>query len=53
MKIKIAYVPGEHLLADMVARTIQRILPNSKTRTLQRHPPITHIYIETPKPKND
>jgi hypothetical protein len=53
MKIKVAYVPGEGLIADMVVMTIRKLLPNCKVRTSQLHPPITHIYIETPKPKNN
>lgn len=52
MKIKIAYLPGERLLASMVASAICKLLPNSKSKTSNAHPPVTHIYIETPKPKD-
>ncbi len=53
MKIKIAYVPGEGLLAAMVSTAIQKLLPSCKVSTYQKHPPFTHIYITTPKPKDN
>ena len=51
MKIRIAYYPGEKLLAGVVAGAVKKLLPKHAVRTFQKHPPITHIYIETPKPK--
>lgn len=50
MKIKIAYYPGEGLIARTVAAAICNLLPKAQKRTFNHHPPLTHIYIETPKP---
>lgn len=53
MKIKIAYGPGEHLLANMALVSLQKMLPSAKVRKSDVHPPYKHIYIETPRPRQD
>lgn len=52
MKIRIAYLDGERLKADMVAHTLRKMLPDCKVKEESRAGNlIAHIYIETPKPK--
>ncbi len=55
MKIRIAYLTGERLKADMVAHTLRKMLPDCKVKTGgtsgSQWPTVSHIYIETPKPK--
>ncbi len=53
MKIKISYLPGEKLMASVVKASMEKLLPHCKVSTFQKHPPFTHIYITTPKPKQD
>lgn len=52
MKIRIAYLTGERLKADMVAHTLRKMFPDCKVKEESRAGNlIAHIYIETPKPK--
>ena len=52
MKIRIAYLTGERLKADMAANTLRKMFPDCKVQEESRAGNlIAHIYIETPKPK--
>ena len=52
MKIRIAYLTGESLKADMAANTLRKMFPDCKVKEESRAGNlIAHIYIETPKPK--
>lgn len=52
MKIRIAYLTGERLKADMTANTLRKMFPDCKVKEESRAGNlIAHIYIETPKPK--
>lgn len=53
VKIKIAYAPGERLIAERVVETLVKLLPNGRVRTSQKNPPFTHVYMETPRPKTE
>lgn len=49
MKIKIAYGPGEKLQANMTLAALQKLLPQAGVKRAQKHPPFSHIYLETPR----
>ena len=55
MKIRIAYFKREHLKADMAANTLRKMFPDCKVKIVStsgsQWPTVSHIYIETPKPK--
>ena len=52
MKIRIAYLNGERLKAEMVTHTLRKMLPDCKVKPSSASDrSIAHIYIETPKPK--
>lgn len=55
MKIRIAYLTGERLKADMAAHALRKLFPDCKVKTGgtsgSQRPTVSHIYIETPKPK--
>ena len=55
MKIRIAYIPGERLKADMAAHALRKMFPDCKVKIVStsgsQWPTVSHIYIETPKPK--
>ena len=52
MKIRIAYLTGERLKADMAANTLRKMFPDCKVKEEScAGNLIAHIYIETPKPK--
>ena len=50
MKVKITYLPGEEKRAYLLARIAASVLPKSKVKERQEHPPHRHIYISTRPP---
>ncbi len=49
MKVTISYIPSETREADMISRFVLSILPGTKVRESDRHPPFKHIYLATRK----
>lgn len=51
MKVKITYLPGEEKRAYLLARIAASVLPKSKVKERQEHPPYRHIYISSKPPE--
>ena len=51
MKIKITYLPGEEKRAYLLAQLATNVLPKSKVKERQEHPPYRHIYISSKPPE--
>lgn len=52
MKITVAFLPEETEHARLVLDAMRSILSVDKVKESANHPPFSHLYITTTKPKN-